>query len=168
MATRAELIQLVRETADAYGIDQRIALAQIQQESSFNPNAVSSAGARGIAQFMPLTWRAYGTDDFNDAFDPYIAVHAWGTLMSELLAKYGGDYEQALREYHAGPDRSGWGPRTRDYSARILANAAQWSDVATDLRNGDIALDPAGSPPSSSWLLPLGIGAVLLIVLSQR
>ena len=40
--------------------------AQIRNESHFNPNAVSDAGAQGIAQIMPSTWKGVGRDDPSD------------------------------------------------------------------------------------------------------
>lgn len=47
--------------------------AQIQAESGWNPNAVSSAGAMGIAQFMPSTWAVWG---HGSPFDPAAAIAA--------------------------------------------------------------------------------------------
>ena len=43
-----------------------IIAAQIDQESNWNPNAGSSAGARGIAQFIPSTWASSGKDGDGD------------------------------------------------------------------------------------------------------
>lgn len=40
--------------------------AQIHAESSFDPSAESPAGAQGIAQFMPYTWKHYGIDGDGD------------------------------------------------------------------------------------------------------
>lgn len=53
--TREQLEQALYAAADQSGIDRNIAWRQINQESRFNPNAVSPAGAQGIAQFMPGT-----------------------------------------------------------------------------------------------------------------
>lgn len=188
MATRDELIQMVREIADAYGIDQRIALAQIQQESSFNPNAVSPSGARGIAQFMPGTWPRYGTNDFNDAFDPFLALTAWAAYMNDLLAMFGGRYDIALAGYNSGENRAEYQAAAREnrainwsvlparvqtetwpYVERILANASQWQYVAT----GDTLADngsgsptsPQPQPKSNSWILPVAIGAGALVLI---
>lgn len=49
--------------------------AQLEQESGFNPKAVSPAGAQGIAQFMPGTAAAYG---LTDPFDPIASIAAQG------------------------------------------------------------------------------------------
>ena len=46
--------------------------AQLAQESGWNPNATSPAGAQGIAQFMPATWATYG--EGGDPFDPDDAI----------------------------------------------------------------------------------------------
>ena len=37
-----------------------IIAAQLKQESGFDPHAVSAAGAEGIAQFLPATWKTLG------------------------------------------------------------------------------------------------------------
>lgn len=97
--------------------------AQLLAESGFNPFAVSPAGARGIAQFMPATAAAYG---LRDPFDPTAAIAAQARLMADLLGRFGGSVELALAAYNAGPAPvAACGcvpayPETRAYVARIL------------------------------------------------
>jgi soluble lytic murein transglycosylase-like protein len=97
--------------------------AQIQVESGFNPRATSSAGARGIAQFMPATARAYG---LRNPFDPAQAIDAQARMMRDLLRRFA-SVPLALAAYNAGPGAvAACGcvppiPETRAYVARILA-----------------------------------------------
>jgi len=72
--------------------------AQIAQESNFEPNVVSSAGAEGIAQFMPGTAAAIG---LRDPFDPKQAIDAQAHLMRDLLRRFG-SVALALAAYNAG------------------------------------------------------------------
>ncbi len=98
--------------------------AQLLAESNFDPSAVSSAGASGIAQFMPGTAAAYG---LRDPFDPVQAIEAQAHLMSDLLKQFGGKPALALAAYNAGPgavspcDCIPGYPETQAYVARILA-----------------------------------------------
>lgn len=85
--------------AQAFGIDPRVMLAQITQESSWNPSAISPAGARGIAQFMPATAAGLGINPDN----PEEALYGMAAHMSQLLGMFGGDYSLALAAYNAGP-----------------------------------------------------------------
>src|ERR1700722_11739421 len=48
---------------------------QLQQESGWNPNAVSSAGAEGIGQFLPTTWPSWSAPG-TSPFDPVAAISA--------------------------------------------------------------------------------------------
>jgi soluble lytic murein transglycosylase-like protein len=96
--------------------------AQLYAESNFNPNAVSSAGAQGIAQFTPGTARTYG---LTDPFDPEASIEAQAHLMHDLLAQLG-SVPLALAAYNAGPGRVRACmcvppiPETQGYVARIL------------------------------------------------
>src|SRR5713101_5964764 len=80
------------------GIDANIFVRQIQQESGFNPNAVSPAGAQGIAQFMPGTARGLGINPFN----PQQALNAAARYDANNLRAYGGDWAKVLAAYNAG------------------------------------------------------------------
>jgi Transglycosylase SLT domain len=74
----------------------------IWQESRFNPQAVSPAGARGIAQFMPATARQRGLED---PFDPGEAIRKSAELLGDL-AKQFGNVGLAAAAYNAGPNRT--------------------------------------------------------------
>lgn len=84
--------------AEAAGIPPRYFTAQIRQESGFNPNAVSPAGAIGIAQFMPGTAAGLGLDPT----DPHASLRAAAEYMAQESAKYQGNYALALAAYNAG------------------------------------------------------------------
>lgn len=109
--------------ASRYDVSAALLAAQLMAESNFNPNAVSSAGAQGIAQFMPATAASYG---LRDPFDPVASINAQARMMSGLLGQFG-RVELALAAYNAGPgavaacDCVPPYPETQAYVARILA-----------------------------------------------
>jgi len=91
--------QLARQDAIDDGVNPDLFEKQINQESGFNPNAVSSAGAIGIAQFMPSTAQWLG-------INPYDAVQSLSgaaSLMARYYTKYQ-NYDKALAAYNAGTD----------------------------------------------------------------
>lgn len=113
--------------ADKYGIDRNVAIAQLWQESRFNNAAVSSAGARSIAQFMPATAKQYRVDVTN--IDS--ALDGWGRYMSYLLKLFGGNYSLALAGYNAGEGNvKKYGNKippfteTKNYVSTILENVS--------------------------------------------
>ncbi len=113
---------IVRSAA-RWDVSAGLLAAQLMAESNFNPYAVSTAGARGIAQFMPATAAAYGLDD---PFDAPAAINAQAHLMSDLLDQFDGSVALALAAYNAGPAPvADCGcvpsiPETQAYVARIL------------------------------------------------
>jgi soluble lytic murein transglycosylase-like protein len=80
------------------GIDPVLFLRQIAAESDFNPNAVSKAGAVGIAQIMPALHPAV------DPTDPYASLDYAARLMRGYINHFG-DWRRALIAYNAGPGR---------------------------------------------------------------
>lgn len=84
--------------AQAAGINANDFVAQIVQESGLNPNASSSSGAQGIAQFMPATSKSLGVNPW----DPAASLKAAATLMGNYVRTYGSE-AAALAAYNAGP-----------------------------------------------------------------
>jgi hypothetical protein len=82
-----------------HGVDPALLSAIAKAESSYNPRAVSHAGARGLMQLMPGTARDLGVD----ALNPADAVDGAARLMSQHLRSFGGRVDLALAAYNAGP-----------------------------------------------------------------
>jgi hypothetical protein len=110
------------EAAQRWNVSATLLAAQLYAESNFNPFAVSGAGARGIAQFMPGTAAALG---LRDPFDAERAIDAQAHLMRDLLRRFPA-VPLALAAYNAGPNAvaaCGCVPangETPGYVARIL------------------------------------------------
>ncbi len=102
--TTNPLVLLTTQYAAMYGIDQAIAVKQINAESVFNPNAVSPVGAKGLGQFMPATWTEWGKG--GNVFDADDNLDAYGRYMKWILAKFNGRYDLALAGYNWGPNRN--------------------------------------------------------------
>ncbi|MGN0027450.1 MAG: lytic transglycosylase domain-containing protein [Clostridium sp.] len=90
----------VDKYSSKYGVDKNLILAIIKQESNFNPNAVSSAGAKGLMQLMDFNSEAYGV---KNPFDIDENINAGVKHIKSYLDKYNGNIEMALMAYNAGP-----------------------------------------------------------------
>ena len=131
----------IARAALRWNVPMGLLAAQLYAESGFNPFAVSAAGARGIAQFMPGTAHSYG---LANPFDPVEAIDAQAHLMSDLLRQFDNRIDLALAGYNAGPgavERYGGVPpyaETRAYVARILGLLGGAGEIA--MPSFDIAL----------------------------
>jgi Transglycosylase SLT domain len=73
----------------------------INQESGFNPEIVSSAGAQGVAQFMPKVAEEWG---LKNPFDPHAALVASARFLRSLYDQFG-NWGLAAAAYNGGPTR---------------------------------------------------------------
>lgn len=89
---------LVKKHALEYGLDWRLVLSQMYQESHFNPDARSFAGAQGLMQIMPRTARQFGYDD---PHDPEQGVAAGVEYLDWLARRFPQRLELAQRIYFA-------------------------------------------------------------------
>jgi soluble lytic murein transglycosylase-like protein len=92
--------QIISSAAEKYNLPKKLITAVISQESNFNPDAVSHAGAAGLMQLMPSTARGLGV---TDVFDPKQNVFAGAKYLRQMMDKYNGNLELALAAYNAGP-----------------------------------------------------------------
>lgn len=104
-----ERLKKTFDVDDRLGVKRGSTAGQIYQESKFNPNAKSGAGASGFAQIMPATrktlerrvGRALDPSNYDDS------LLMLETLMKENLKRFG-SYADALRAYNGGWDKSKW------------------------------------------------------------
>jgi soluble lytic murein transglycosylase len=121
-------------------VDPLLIISLIRQESAFNKEARSVAGARGLMQVMPGTARSVASIRTIKLFDPDTNIGVGTKYFLKRLKQYGGDVELTLAAYNAGFMRvDEWKKRyptdnkilfldfipfkeTRDYVSSILRN----------------------------------------------
>lgn len=113
--------EIIASAAETYGVDADLIHRVIQAESSFNPDAVSPAGAQGLMQLMPETAKELGV---SDAFDPKENIMGGTRYLRQLLDRYDQDIPLALAAYNWGMGNVDAKKRpmpeeTRNYIARI-------------------------------------------------
>jgi peptidoglycan DL-endopeptidase CwlO len=110
--------------AASTGVPEALLNAVASTESSFEPSAVSSAGAEGLMQLMPSTAASLGVNPFK----PNQAVNAAAQLLSSYHQQFG-SWSLALAAYNAGPAAvqaySGIPPysQTQNYVQTVLSRA---------------------------------------------
>lgn len=140
--------QMIGNLARQNGLSEGFFARLIWQESRFNFNALSPAGAEGIAQFMPGTARLR---QLRDSYDPALALEASAIYLAELSTRYGNPGLAAVA-YNGGEARadrfvakkSGLPLETLNYVRIITGQDAQtWRDTPPKAQT--MALKP-GAP----------------------
>ena len=91
-------LAMARDAARRHGVPEDLFLKLVQQESGFNPKAVSSKGALGLAQLMPDTARILRVDPL----DPYQNLDGGARYLMQQYRAFG-NWRLALAAYNAGP-----------------------------------------------------------------
>ena len=128
-AQPAEYEALIASAAQRYGVDPALLHGLIQQESGFDANARSSAGAAGLTQLMPATAASLGVAD---PLNPAESIQGGARYLSQLLGQFGGNTTDALAAYNAGPgavQQYGGVPpyaETQSYVSKVLGYAESY------------------------------------------
>ena len=93
----AQYAGTIEQASAANGIPASLLAALLYHESRFEPSVVSSAGAEGIAQFMPSTAAGMGIDPT----DPTQSIEGAAQLLGSYTRQFG-SYADALAAYDAG------------------------------------------------------------------
>ncbi|WP_295539287.1 transglycosylase SLT domain-containing protein [uncultured Pseudacidovorax sp.] len=162
--------------AQREGIPAEALLAIKNAGERSNSTQTSPAGARGVMQFMPKTWEAYGRG--GDITDPVASIDAGARYMKDLIAQYDGNVRAAIAHYNGGgragravmegkappaKETQGYLARTDEYMGGRATDTAARHAVAADadveaaarVRQTLDAIDsyrltPAGDLPAST------------------
>jgi soluble lytic murein transglycosylase-like protein len=122
--------------ARAEGLDYGFFCAVLLQESAFDPRALSSAGAIGIAQFTIDTADAYGVDPFEWRSAMRGSAALLGAYLRDYDGRYPDPYAATLAAYNAGPgavSRYHGVPPYRETREYISLVYDRWSRIVRDV-----------------------------------
>jgi soluble lytic murein transglycosylase-like protein len=95
---RGQYLQAAKAAAARHGVPEDLFLRLVQQESGWNPGAVSPKGATGLAQLMPETAAHLGVD----INDPLQNLEGGARYLRMMYDRFG-TWKLALAAYNAGP-----------------------------------------------------------------
>lgn len=187
MGASAELLERAKDAAANAGVPFPLFAGLIQTESAWKPDAVSKAGALGLAQVMPWWLKSskfaqYGLTPA-DLLDPTTNLWMGAEILADELKRFGGNWELAAMAYNGGSpmvrkaiDQAGStepaavsaalpAAETQAYWKKVLKWAAHYEGLVTDLeaRVTEMAEDTAAAFRKNG--LMIGGGLVLLLVL---
>lgn len=118
----------------------------ISAESSFNPNAISSAGALGLTQLMPGTAQDLGV---TDRTDPSQSIYAGATYLSQLIKRFGSvflgaaAYNEGAKTLQDQLDTNASIPiGVQNYANKVAGNNGEQTPATPDQLSGQNTSDP--------------------------
>ena len=139
----------ITAAATANGIDPALLAGLVKQESGFNPNAGSGAGARGLTQLMPGTAAGLGV---TNVLDPVQSLNGGAKYLKQQLDAFGGDVDQGARRLQRRPRRGAALRRRAARTPRPRTTSA--SCRPTPRPTGPAPLDSVPSTAGSTGALP--------------
>ena len=128
--------KLIEKIADLHDVDAALIKAIVKAESSYDPQAVSHAGAMGLMQLMPATAAEVGV---TDTFNPEENLHGGIKYYKKMLIQFKGNIELALAAYNAGSGAvityKGIPPykETREYIERVKSFYEEYKKQAESI-----------------------------------
>ncbi|MEG1255815.1 lytic transglycosylase domain-containing protein [Clostridium sp.] len=121
---QSERIESAIATAsEKYGVSQGLISAIIKTESNYNPNVVSSAGAKGLMQLMPENVSYYGV---KDPFNIEENIDAGTRHIQDYLKDYNYNLDMALVAYNFGPG---------NMASRGITSSSDFYKLPTETKN---------------------------------
>ena len=119
---------IISESQKSKYVTPTLALAVAEIESGFRADPISSKGAIGVMQIMPLTAKSVFNVPRFQLFDPIINIQLGVRFLDQLIAQYHGRIDLALSHYNGGSKVGKWPdsriiPATRPYVKKVLAAA---------------------------------------------
>lgn len=123
-------------------LDAALVAGLIWQESAFDPDALSVAGARGLMQLLPSTGRVLARRLGNrrlrphDLNDPAQNLRLGSLYLKNMIGRFGGRVERALAAYNAGPTRVvRWTSARRDMPAEEFIESIPFVETRNYVMN---------------------------------
>lgn len=132
---RTRFDALIESVASHHEVEPALVKAIVQTESSFDPNAVSRAGARGLMQVLPETASIFSVENL---LDPHQNLQAGVQYLKHLIELFDGNVTMAVAAYNAGPSRvrrhRGVPPynETRNYLTKVMGLRVAYADQLQD------------------------------------
>ena len=122
----ASILEKLKKTEQELGAPAGLFQRQIAAESSFNPSAVSDAGAQGLAQMLPSTTAALSkrVGRTLDPFNEDDALLMQRMVMQENYQRFG-SWEAAAAAYHGGWNKDAWGDKTKAYVNKLFNSSPE-------------------------------------------
>ncbi|HSR12116.1 MAG TPA: lytic transglycosylase domain-containing protein [Thermodesulfobacteriota bacterium] len=128
--TLGQAMDLTDSVIQQNNVPVEVVLAVMKQESEFKPEAVSSKGAKGLMQVMPVVWKSYSLPHFKNVTDPVQNVHVGTRYLADLYQQFG-DWKSVFRAYYAGPQNH----NNREYDWYANAVMKKIAEFQKEMKN---------------------------------